>query len=648
MKQIGQHQRRRGIWVPIVAIALSVFLFLVCYEYDNKYNTDTPQPKGGILLLDEKTLEQHPVLFLVNGWEAYNGLLTPGQLHSDPLRSHKSIYIGEYTGFHFGDTNLSPHGSATLVLNIAIPSSRRSYALELPEIYSAYRLYMNGELLCEMGDPSPDSYTARIGNRSVMFTAGDNIEIVLAMSDYSHVYSGLVYPPAFGEPEAVDRLLYTRFGIRVAVSVTALLLSVFYLAVGFYLRWRREPSNTPTLLYGLLCLCFLGYVCYPVIKTLIPGGLWWYTLENFCYCAMLLLAMLVQTRLCGLRGKLAVIFPAIGAAVCVCSLFTPAIAQGGQTAQDSWSAVISVYFILCAVYLTVTSLYGLLRGGVKSYVMLCGALVFDTALVMDRLLPDYEPIYTGWFSEWAGLVLVLCTGILIAQDVLRQYRERRALAENMDSMQRLMETQQAYYPLVLDQAEQARAARHDLRHHLAAVRSLSAEKDFSALDAYFEDLGMVAEPSPVIFCGHPIVNMLLSNFAAQAESGNIRFTAYADIPGTLAFSDPDLFAIIANLLENAMEAVRVLPENGRFIEVGIRQALGSLIITVDNPYSGQVEENNGKLLSGKRQGQPGVGTASVRRIAQRYGGTAAYHWEQTEPGGIFHAVVILPNKREDD
>lgn len=633
--------RARDLVPPLLAVAGAVLVFLLCYRYDNKYNTPSPQPRGGLLLLDEAALDQHPVLFPINDWILYPGLLTPEELHADPMRYGKSIFIGQYTDFALGDPAKAPHGSATMLLDISIPEAPRGYRLELPEIYSAYNLYINGELLAHMGNPSPDHYRPQTMNTDVMFTASGHIEIVLAITDYSHFYSGFVYPPAFGEPVAVARLLDTRLFLRSCVVAVACALGAFYLILGLLLR-RGTGSRGLAVLYGLLCLCFVGYTCYPVVKTLFQVGLWWYAVESFCYCAMLSLTMLAQSRLCDYQGRGAYGFPIFGGLVSVAALFLPAIAQGGLSLMHAWSRLVSFYFILCAFYLTATAAYGLLCGSVRSRVMLCGALVFDSALVMDRLLPDYEPIYTGWFAEWAGLTLVLCTGILIGQNIISRYQQHRALEENMSHMRGLMETQQAHYSLVLEQAEQARAARHDLRHHLSAVQGFAAQGDNEGLAVYLEEYVVVSEPTATVFCDHPILNMVLSQFAARARAAAVSFDGYADTPAVLEFSDTDLFAILANLLENAMEGVRMLPQGQRWIRVSVMQASGVVAITVDNSFDGIMEEKNGGLVSRKRPGQPGIGTTSVRRIAEKYGGTANWRWENTGDSGVFYAEILLP------
>ena len=84
------------------------------------------------------------IIFLIDGWEYYSGrLLSPEDFSSMPPIPDEYLFIGHYGGFEAGSKNGSPHGSASYRLDIRIPEDDRSYALELPEIFSSYRLYIN-------------------------------------------------------------------------------------------------------------------------------------------------------------------------------------------------------------------------------------------------------------------------------------------------------------------------------------------------------------------------------------------------------------------------------------------------------------------------------------------------------------------------
>lgn len=183
-------------------------------HFDNKYTNSAPQAINGALYVSEKDWTTAPIRYLRDGWRYYSGrLLTPESLALQG-DDYRYVSIGENTDFAMGDPRRSPHGSVSYAMTLYLPEEEHTYTIEFPEIYSAYRLYINNELQLQMGDPDVNAYHDRTQCRVIPFVASGKTTLLLAVSDYSWVYSGLVYPPAFGEPLN----LYTRRGLENAVE----------------------------------------------------------------------------------------------------------------------------------------------------------------------------------------------------------------------------------------------------------------------------------------------------------------------------------------------------------------------------------------------------------------------------------------------
>jgi len=623
----------RYFLILLAAISLAACMFTLCYNLDNKYTENAPRAVNGRLLLDEEALDRAPVFHLVWGWEFYrDALLSPEDFWPGQSLPHEVIFIGQYPGFEAGDPSRSPHGSATYRLRIAVPAEPRSYTLELPEIYSAYRLYVNGELLAEMGNPDPGHYRPLTGNSTVTFRAQDSIELILAVTDYSGFYSGLTYPPAFGEPRAVSGLLTARFAVRLAACVLALGLGLFYLITG--ILSRRGPG----ILYGLMCFFFVGSVCYPVTKTLLATGPAWYGFESFCYCAMLFCVLLIGGRITGAPEKALKAAAAIGLFVCAAVLAAPFFVIGNLPLMTAYSSMMNLYSWALAAFLTVRAARGVYRGRIDGEIILWGVAVFDCALVMDRLLPLYEPILSGWFTEIAGAALMGCFGAALARDTVRQAREKLVLEGRIDSVSRLVELHRSYYPVVLEGIQDARAARHDLRHHMRLIRELAAEENLSALTHYLKEYRADTEGERTLsYTRNYVADTLLRHFAALAAAGNIRFEVRVDMPEHPVVPDAALAIVLGNLLENALEGCAALPEDKRFITVSIRLWNRELCVIVRNSFDGTLAASDGRMLSRKRSGREGMGTSSVKAAAERLHGSAAF----TAEDGVFKAEVIL-------
>lgn len=640
--------------IPFAALLLTVCLvsaafFTLLNQWDNKYTVKGPQPQNGLLTLEESTLAQYPVLFLVSDWEIYRDrLLTPEDFQDNPPLPDELVFIGQYGGLegrvNEGISARSPHGSATYRLSIVLPKDSRSYTLELPEIYSAYRLYINGVLMKEMGNPEPENYRAETCITSMTVQASEHMEILIAVSDYDHFYSGMVYPPAFGEPSAVAELMNQRLALRTLSCAMTLCVGLLYLLLGLFggIRKEKDAGNSLPFLYAALCLTFTLYICYPVVKTLSTGGLGLYRLETLAFCAMLLLILWIQDRLTGMKGWLTNIFAAFGVFTCAVALAFPLLMGDSLNLMTAYSRLIGLYTWGCAAYLTAGAVWALYHEKNHSRFMLAGIALFDTALVMDRIYPLFEPIRFGWFIEISGGVLVLCIGAAMAYEIAGQLRLRQAVEARAESVAKMLEVQRAYHPVLLEKEQEARAARHDLRHHITMLRELLEQDNIAGLRSYldaYSDKEILTVP--MSYCRHYVTDMLLRMYAGLAAKQDTSFRVEARLPDSLTIDDVDLCVVLSNLLENALEAsLRLAPdERDVLVRIGCRH--GRLILLVENRFDGQAQTENGRFFSRKEKGRSGVGLASVQAVAARLGGSTDFRAE----GNLFYSEVFLPQRQ---
>lgn len=102
--------------------------------------------------------------------------------------------------------------------------------------------------------------------------------------------------------------------------------------------------------------------------------------------------------------------------------------------------------------------------------------------------------------------------------------------------------------------------------------------------------------------------------------------------------ETEFCVLIGNLLENAVDACAGTAAGIQpFIRLHVVQTGFSMLsITADNTSSGSPNWSGDKLLSTKHSGY-GIGTESIRMIAERYHGDARFAWKD----GIFYASIML-------
>ena len=244
----------------LLVVLCTILLFFLQYRYDNKYHFPGIQGEQGILDLRS---DRQPLSVLTYGWEIYpQKLIAPGEFNGQ--KPH-FIYLGQYGGFEAGDKNGNPHGCATYRLTILLPPEVNEYALELPEIYSASRIWVNGRPVSILGDVTSVNPSPSIRTGMITFSAAGKAELVVQAADTRHYYSGMVYPPAFGSTDAVSDLISLRFLRTCIMVIASLTIGILYLFIGIKTGGERRRM----ILFSLVCLFFTMHVMYPLFHSFV-------------------------------------------------------------------------------------------------------------------------------------------------------------------------------------------------------------------------------------------------------------------------------------------------------------------------------------------------------------------------------------------
>ncbi|MCB6365610.1 GHKL domain-containing protein [Intestinibacillus massiliensis] len=266
--------------------------------------------------------------------------------------------------------------------------------------------------------------------------------------------------------------------------------------------------------------------------------------------------------------------------------------------------------------------------------------LFSTLFGMLYCTTDDVYAYASW-QFLASRYLMLfgaCYVSYVALKVLKISHSRTLLEEALKYADRNLLAQKKQYDGLAAHMDELRKARHDLRQHLAVVKSYIDRDDKAGLAEYIEIYKSELPPDTLeLYCRNDVVNAVVCYYAAQARDSKIRFDAKVDYPDGCPVSATDITVLLGNLLENAVEAVKRGNGTQKYIKLRVkRHGNAALLILVDNPCLTPVHFNGVIPLSSKREGA-GIGVESVCEIAARYTGEAKF--EQRD--GVFYASVYL-------
>lgn len=233
------------------------------------------------------------------------------------------------------------------------------------------------------------------------------------------------------------------------------------------------------------------------------------------------------------------------------------------------------------------------------------------------------------------LMMSFITGFYIKDfENLRKQNER--LAFEIGLMEIQIDEQRKYNELIARNEDVLKKQRHDLHHHLIAIREL-AENGNEKLSDYLDTLSKNIPTAHISYCENKAVSAILSHYAEICRGEQIEFHAKLIVPEMRKTPlNSDLAIIFGNLLENAIEACMKIDKEKRFIRIGSDISYDMLIITMDNSYDGNFLSVDGRFRSTKREGF-GIGLSSVQSVARKYCGDAKFE----DKDGYFQSSVYM-------
>jgi hypothetical protein len=183
--------------------------------------------------------------------------------------------------------------------------------------------------------------------------------------------------------------------------------------------------------------------------------------------------------------------------------------------------------------------------------------------------------------------------------------------------------------------------KHEMRHHLFAIRELCEKGEYERLLKYLSDNhGEFAQVEESVACENRLIQAVLGHAARRARELGFEIEFDVSPLPVLSVSDADLVSLFMNLLDNALESCAALAEaKDRWITVRLKMRPPYLCLSVSNACGDTAGIAGDSYTSSKADPLlHGHGILIVRKIAEKLSGLASFeHTNKT-----FSAEVALP------
>lgn len=220
------------------------------------------------------------------------------------------------------------------------------------------------------------------------------------------------------------------------------------------------------------------------------------------------------------------------------------------------------------------------------------------------------------------ILLLFLSMIFLIQVISKTYQENIKFADQL----RIKEKNAAQNDLLLQSAANLRKWKHDYKNHLIAIQGLINDNAYEQLKQYvIYQQEILPQTFSTINTGHNIIDALLTDKYTVSQHEKIKFTYSVILPKPFPISDVELTGILGNLLDNAIDACKILhnlPEKSPYIHVSIMPKRNMLHFLVENSSPGNyLYDSDGHLTTTKPQKElHGNGLMHVSHIVKEHNG----------------------------
>ena len=294
--------------------------------------------------------------------------------------------------------------------------------------------------------------------------------------------------------------------------------------------------------------------------------------------------------------------------------------------------VFGLCYVFCARRLAIGGQY---QVSWRKSLVIFGVVLF-IAMFLNRMVRDlYDDLDTGAYAVSMIYDLFCCVFVLLYES---EGRKEIHLQAEIRAEQRIRQQMKAEYELSRETIDIINRKSHDLKHQISALRLVDSPEERETSLREVERSVQIYDMA--VDTGDQVLDTVLTEKGLICQNEHIAWTCMAQGSGLDFISPVDLYTLLGNALDNAIESSRTIADQDRrVIRVTVRESHGAVFIQIENYYEHSLSVTDGLPRTTKSDAENhGFGLQSIRAITERYDGTMDIETE----GGRFLLTILIP------
>lgn len=240
--------------------------------------------------------------------------------------------------------------------------------------------------------------------------------------------------------------------------------------------------------------------------------------------------------------------------------------------------------------------------------LITSAIGYVSMMYFYSVIRDGEKIEKVLSLIWIAIIILI---LLLIFFVSSFYVKNNKKADLIKQKNRMLEQElERFYNLY----KENQYLSHDLKNHISLLCQLMERREYQRAVTYMEQLREpVKEMEDMFFSGNSIIDLIINDKRSVAADKSINLKMEIDQIGILPIADQDICVILANLLDNAIEACEHVENGEKWINIIIKRDRNVLLICIENSFQGRIIKKNGKMITNKSEiKRHGIGIESVK------------------------------------